>query len=536
MIRDCVDKWYKCALKRVLEIIARKLETYEDASAEGSGTRAANRVVKEPPRFTIKLHIYVGFIFSFFIAITIGVALVSTMFMMERNFRFVEFTKRYMYQIYRARHFEQEYFLSGRNLKDAVDYALAAKTSLLDNYERLNRVIDAESMVPDLERYVRLLEDLETLERQKPVDYAQKKSDIREELQKCGEAVVAFVRDLTRSEKDSMDKMIIVFRLVHIYAILFLLFFIFFIIHLLGSRVLRPINRFSEYTRHIAKGKYTAIMPLRRYRDEFTDLSLSINQMIKEMDRQQEVLAQSHKLRAVGTLTAGIAHELNNPVNNITLTAHMLLEEYHDLSDEERQDMINDVMKEADRARNIVRNLLDFARESESIMEPIGLGDVISETLKLSGNQIKLAGVTVELTVAPNLPRIHGDRHQLEQVFLNLLINALYVTPKGGKISIDVAHAEESSFIAVKVTDYGTGIPDHVLHHILDPFFTTKAKGKGTGLGLSVSQGIIAKHGGNISVKTSQGKGASFIVKLPITTIPAELRSTVDESRKLLIP
>jgi signal transduction histidine kinase len=331
-----------------------------------------------------------------------------------------------------------------------------------------------------------------------------------------------------------MDKMILVFRLVHIYAVLFLLVFIFFIIHLLGSRVLRPIERFSEYTKHIAKGKYTAIMPLRRYRDEFTDLSLSINQMIKEMDRQQEVLAQSHKLRAVGTLTAGIAHELNNPVNNITLTAHMLLEEYQDLSDEDRQDMITDVMKEADRARNIVRNLLDFARESESIMETIGIGDVIRETLKLSGNQIKLAGVTVDLTVAPNLPRIHGDRHQLEQVFLNLLINAFYVTPKGGRISIDVAHADESSFIAAKVTDYGNGIPDHILHHIFDPFFTTKAKGKGTGLGLSVSQGIIAKHGGNISVKTTQGEGTSFIVKLPITTIPAELHST-DESRKLLM-
>jgi signal transduction histidine kinase len=272
-------------------------------------------------------------------------------------------------------------------------------------------------------------------------------------------------------------------------------------------------------------GDYTPITPVKRYRDEFTDLAVAINQMIRELENREAVLIQSHKLRAIGTLTAGVAHELNNPLNNITLTAHMLLEDYEMSSDEERKEMIRDVIAEAGRSKDIISNLLDFARESGSQLEPLDLAQLLKETVTLAQNQIKLSGIRLELHAVEKLPRIHGDSQQLKQVFLNLILNAADASPKGGRIQLMVLPADEPNYLAVKVIDFGVGIPAHVLGSIFDPFFTTKAKGKGTGLGLSVSQGIVGKHGGRIMVSSTEGKGSTFTVTLPVTTIPAEISS-----------
>jgi signal transduction histidine kinase len=203
----------------------------------------------------------------------------------------------------------------------------------------------------------------------------------------------------------------------------------------------------------------------------------------------------------------------------------MLLEDYEKCPDEERKEMIRDVIGEAARSKNIISNLLDFARESGSQLEPLDLAQLLQETITLAQNQIKLSGVKPELHAVEKLPRIHGDSQQLKQVFLNLILNAADASPKGGRIQLMVLPADEPNYLAVKVIDFGTGIPAHVLGSIFDPFFTTKGKGKGTGLGLSVSQGIVAKHGGRIMVSSVEGKGSTFTVILPVTTIPAEISS-----------
>ena len=173
----------------------------------------------------------------------------------------------------------------------------------------------------------------------------------------------------------------------------------------------------------------------------------------------------------------------------------------------------------------IISDLLDFARESGSQLEPLDLPDLLRETINLASNQIKLSGIKIELQSRGHLPRIHGDRQQLRQVFLNLLLNAVDASSKGGKIQVLVVPADEPGCVAVKIIDFGSGIPEQILDSIFDPFFTTKAGGKGTGLGLSVSQGIVAKHGGRILVSSVQGKGSTFTVILPVTTIPADISS-----------
>jgi signal transduction histidine kinase len=243
-------------------------------------------------------------------------------------------------------------------------------------------------------------------------------------------------------------------------------------------------------------------------------LAISIN--------KQNILSQSNKMKAVGTLSVGVAHELNNPINNITLTAFMLLEDYKNISDEEKIEMIGDIINEASRAKKIVSNLLDFASVSESVMGPICIRNLMNEVLKIADNEIKLSGVNVDLKISSTLPLIHGDMQQLKQAFLNVIFNALHVTQKGGVLKILVGYGDNRNFIAIKIIDQGPGIPAHILPRIFDPFFTTKPGGKETGLGLSVAHGIIDKHSGSINVTTMVSKGTTFTISLPFTTISLE--------------
>jgi len=201
-----------------------------------------------------------------------------------------------------------------------------------------------------------------------------------------------------------------------------------------------------------------------------------------------------------------------------------MLEDHNDLSEDELLEMINDLIDEADRSRKIIRNLLDFAREGESVSEPIDLGLLVNETIKLAQNQIKVSGAKIETQIQSQLPRIRGDKQQLKQVFLNLILNALDAVGKDGTITISIKQADVSGFLSVQVQDDGCGIPSYILPNIFDPFFTTKEPGRGTGLGLSVSHGIVTMHGGQISIETEKGKYSRFTVLLPSLRIPADFK------------
>jgi signal transduction histidine kinase len=228
-------------------------------------------------------------------------------------------------------------------------------------------------------------------------------------------------------------------------------------------------------------------------------------------------------MRAVGNLTAGVAHELNNPLNNIILTTEVLKDSYKDLDDEELQDIVNDLITQGERAQRVVKNLLDFARESETKTEYLHLEALIDDTVQLAKNQIKLSKIKLEVHMGNNLPPIYGDKELLKQVFLNLFINAIDAMSGGGVLTIRVTEEKETGFVAVHVTDTGGGIPAHIIGSIFNPFFTTKPTGEGTGLGLAVSRGIIEQHGGDIEVRSKPREGATFTVHLPIVPIPADI-------------
>ena len=290
--------------------------------------------------------------------------------------------------------------------------------------------------------------------------------------------------------------------------------FVMLLIHHQTKNILNRISFLHQATQDVRHGKFTIIKDDVSVNDEISDLIQNFNKMVAELDSKTSELIQSGKLAAIGTFSSGIAHELNNPLNNISLSADMLLEEYHDTPEKEAKDLLQDVLDQTDRAGKIVKNLLDFSRDKEPAIKKLAICNVIAGTIKLIENELRLKNVHLETWREDILPSLLGDFQKLQQVFLNLFINAIHSMSEGGLIHVDT-HTAPDNMICIDISDTGTGIPSEKIEKIFDPFFTTKEVGKGTGLGLSIVYGIIKKHDGYINVKSQVQVGTTFSVFLP---------------------
>lgn len=280
------------------------------------------------------------------------------------------------------------------------------------------------------------------------------------------------------------------------------------------KNILRRLVSLRQATRDLAAGKFTPIHVPRAH-DETTNLIVNFNQMVEALEQKQEQLIQSKKMASIGTFSSGIAHEINNPLNNISLSADMLLEELDSVDKEEVKEILEDIMEQTERASRIVRNLLDFSRAHATEKESMQIEEVLQKTIKLIVNELRIHKVALELEISENLPPVYGDFQKLQQVFLNLIINAEQAIGEYGRIFIK-ARSVEDDRIRIDINDTGPGIDQEHLERIFDPFFTTKEAGKGTGLGLAIVYGIVEKHGGYIEVASKLGKGTTFSVYLPV--------------------
>ncbi len=495
---------------------------HTDPSSDHSNEEAGG-VLAGKPSLSIRTRITLGFFICFLMALGITLASLYVVFRLEDKLHFLKVADNFSFEIQQARRFEKNYFLYGTNLPDALYHVNTALTFLSSNHFKIAGVIGKKNyatLFNHTEAYRALLEGLQVVIKKEDPAASRQRIKWESDLRLHGAEMISLAFNLVQEERQAVEAMLSLAKQVPVDFLIFLFLLMGYLAHLLTRQILGPLKQILGFTRRISAGDFTPVIPTRPFKDEFSALILAMDRMLKELSHRQEILVQSHKLRAVGNLTAGVAHELNNPINNISLTAHLLLEDYRDLPEGERLEMIRDLISQADRSQGIIRNLLDFAREGESKIEPLDLGQIIQETVRLAGNQIKISGAHLDVGVLPHLPRIHGDHQQLTQVFLNIILNAIDILPKGGRIQISVAH-EGPNFLAVKITDNGPGIPAHILPNIFDPFFTTKTKGKGTGLGLSVSHGIVARHGGQIRVESQVGVGTTFTIILPVTTFPA---------------
>jgi len=335
-----------------------------------------------------------------------------------------------------------------------------------------------------------------------------------EKIRAKGKELVDFARELLILKRERIHRALTRTLSIPIAFVGILVLLIALIFQLVVKNILKPLALIQRTTEDVARGNYTPIPYEERRRDEISELIAAFNKMAGEIESRQEEVVQSRKIAAIGTFTSGIAHELNNPINNIYLTAETLLEEYTNLSDAEANELILDVLNQADRAGDIVKNLLDFSRSERPSFTDLSIVTVIDSTVKLVKNQIMVAGIGLERKIPGDMPAIRGNLRNLQHVFLNLLLNAIQAMPGGGSIEIE-ASQDSPGYLRVDVRDTGIGIKPEDLEHIFDPFFTTKGVGRGTGLGLSVTYSIIKTHGGYIEVKSEVNVGTTFSVFLP---------------------
>jgi signal transduction histidine kinase len=393
--------------------------------------------------------------------------------------------------------------------------------SIVESKEYLDRI---DLLVGDL------AEDLPQLDgRQSFVDFQTTLRDYRklvDRITEGGQAAPEALRNLGKKLTDAADRFREIKR-ARIHATIartsilpfaffaILLFLMALVLWLISQGLLKPLDVVMETTRSVGRGDFRPINYDGVRLEEISGLIEAFNRMAEELETNQEDLIQARKIAAIGTFTAGIAHELNNPINNIALTAESFKEEYSGRLDGSCAEMIDDILGQAERAADIVKNLLDFSRTENPVMTRIAPEQILASSIALVKNQFKMVGLQFETSISHDLPLIQGNLGNLQQVFTNLLLNAIQATPQGGQIGMHVARSQLAGYLSFTIEDTGPGIPEEIQHKIFEPFFSTKEVGKGTGLGLAVSYAIIKRHGGRIEVQSESGRGARFTVLLP---------------------
>ncbi len=284
----------------------------------------------------------------------------------------------------------------------------------------------------------------------------------------------------------------------------------------------------SEELDHLARSFNSMRERLRLAMDEINQFTAKLEGKVAERTEElraaHQKLRQSDRLASLGQLAASVAHEINNPISGV-LNLSMLMQRI--LKDDgipqeripEFRKYLGQVVQETSRVGRIVSDLLSFSRRSKAQRAPADLNRIVKTTLSLTSHKFKLAGVTVDMDLAEDLPAVHCDSSQIQQVVLNLVLNGAEATPSrtDRRLAVRTRRGRDGASVMLTIEDNGEGVRPENLSRIFDPFFTTKPEGKGVGLGLAVSYGIVEAHGGDIAVTSKPGEGAAFTVTLPVS-------------------
>lgn len=416
--------------------------------------------------------------------------------------------------ILEARRYEKNFFLSldKKNIDQALDYIDQAEnilSNLTSEYGKYTLAKNLPERLIELKAYKKSLLELLELQnsgtllipRETIIFIQQQGHKITAELEKIVKKERQFTQDLAGKSKTIH---LIALVPVFILSILIALFLIF--------NVNRPLKTIENAIKKISKGDFMNIPDISTG-DEFENLVDSLNNMINELNKRNEELVQARKLESLGRLTSGVAHELNNPLNNISTSVQILLEEIGENDLEYKMELLTGTEKEVDRARNIVKALLEFSRERALKIKTINFLDLVNEAIASIKRQVP-AHVKLEVQVPEDI-QINLDPGRMQSVLINLMLNAIQAMESEGTLSIKAKQKESNEELRFQVQDTGCGISEENISKIFDPFFSTKEVGKGSGLGLSIIYGIVELHGGRIQVTSEEGEGATFTIFLP---------------------
>lgn len=346
---------------------------------------------------------------------------------------------------------------------------------------------------------------------------------------------ILYVGMLEKPYIDTTEQVMLTFTVMASLCVVLLLVILYFS----TTRIINPLQKMVVATQEIAKGDLSHKVEVNS-KDEIGYLAESFNQMTedlksanqkliewgktlekkveertKELTKMQAHLFQSEKLASLGKLSAGIAHEINNPLGGVLIYSHLLLEDTDKSSP--HYENLKKIVKETSRCKDIVKGLLEFARPKDLEMSLIDINKLVDKSLSIMEGQALFQNIRVEKRYSSDLSKIVADSGQLQQVFMNIILNAAESMDGNGSLILFTSLDKDSKNISIKFTDTGQGIKEEDKKRLFEPFFSTKEVGKGTGLGLAISYSIIQKHQGTIEVASQVGKGSTFTVKLPVT-------------------
>ncbi|MFW5501411.1 MULTISPECIES: ATP-binding protein [unclassified Maridesulfovibrio] len=391
-----------------------------------------------------------------------------------------------------------------------LDYLKRADTllqELVEEFKKPEKKQTGKKLESNLNKYRELLLQLKTA----PKEASTANKELNNHLRETGQAMVGLSKAISNFERKyilSINRELrsnLTLSMIGI-AVVIMALVLFFTLN-----ILKPLREVQEATRKISEGKFKPL-PIKNSHDEIQQVFAALNSMVEQLVKRRRQLVQAQKLSSIGTLSSGIAHQLNNPLNNIS-TSCQILEERQKGKDELADRMMHNIMQETLRARDIVKGLLEFSRESEYSPGPIEIGRVMKSAMDLVSSQVPS---TISLSMEiPEHIIVHADRRKLQEAFINLLINAVQaIEDRSGSITVTAFMDQENTII--RVNDTGQGMPPEIMERIFDPFFSTKEVGQGTGLGLYIVYGIIEKHQGSIRTESSPGEGTSFYITLPL--------------------
>lgn len=461
----------------------------------------------------IRVRLFFGFLVAFLGMALFGVVSYYQFTRMEQKLVFLSQADTMVNSVLEARRYEKNYFLYQHedDFRQALTYL-----------EQFLQILDKERAHLKDVLGGRTLENLLGTARDYRANFAQVHGaqsqglPLPEQavlgLRQAGKSLIESAESIANDERSGIHLLLVSYPPVLVVFLLILAGIGGGLIYFLVVRLVKPLATIEDATEVVAEGDFQTI-PWADRPDEIGSLVQAFNSMVVHLRQNNEQMVQTEKLTSLGTLTSGVAHELNNPLNNISTSCQILLEEMEQVSDYHKE-LLQAVDEQVSKARDIVGSLLEFARQRDFELRPEDMRNVVDDALKLVRGEIP-SGVEVRIAVPSGLVLVMDKAHMV-QALLNLILNGVQAMDQGGVLTLYATRNDQAGQVQLVVQDSGPGIPQNILQRIFDPFFTTKSVGRGTGLGLSITYGIIERHHGHIQAESPASGGAKFILTLPV--------------------
>jgi two-component system NtrC family sensor kinase len=465
-------------------------------------------------KISIRGKISLAFVIFIAISALIWARSYYSQYILNQKIQIIERKYDLLNTILEARRYEKNYFLSFdiKNIIEALNYVRRAEDILREILTRYSKYTLAQNLDQRIAELVTYKDSLANLLKLQEQGHLMVPPNTVERIRTQGRILTSELEKIVTKESQFIRNLIGKSKTIHLLALIPVFILSVSIALFLIFNVNRPLKTIENAIAKIASGDFNNI-PEIKTGDEFESLVASLNNMIDELNKRSKQLVQAQKLASLGRLTSGVAHELNNPLNNISTSLQILIEELEESDLEFKKELLIGAEKEVERGKEIVRSLLEFARERSLTLKQVAFKDLVDSAIRRVQSQIP-DNININIDMSENIEATLGPE-RIERVLINLIVNAVQAMKDGGDITITAKNEWDKNGFSFQVIDTGEGIDEKIISKIFDPFFTTKEVGKGSGLGLSIIYGIMEQHDGNISVSSEVGKGTTFTCFLP---------------------